>query len=82
MSEWKQKLDELAKKVTESLPTLSAIPEECEKNIKVLLHAAFEKMDLVTREEFEAQQAVLAKTREKLTQLEMELQAFLDKHKT
>ena len=79
MSDWKQKLDDLAKKVTDALPTLSAIPAECEKNLKVLLHAAFEKMDLVTREEFEAQQAVLAKTREKLTQLEAEIRVFLDK---
>jgi BMFP domain-containing protein YqiC len=40
------------------------------KNIHTLLQGAFARLDLVTREEFEVQSRVLARTREKLEQLE------------
>lgn len=43
---------------------------DIEKNFHAILQAAFEKMHLVGREEFEVQRAVLARTREKLEQLE------------
>ena len=43
---------------------------DIEKNVKALLASVFEKMDLVTREEFDIQGALLARTREKLTALE------------
>ncbi|MBW7901952.1 MAG: accessory factor UbiK family protein [Rhodocyclaceae bacterium] len=43
---------------------------DIEKNVKALLGGLFEKMDLVTREEFEVQAQLLARTREKLTALE------------
>lgn len=52
----------------------SAIPAEfgqqAEKNLRAALEALFARTDLVTREEFEVQQAVLARTREKLERLE------------
>lgn len=43
---------------------------EIEKNVHAILQSAFAKLDLVTRDEFEAQTAVLQRTREKLEQLE------------
>jgi len=43
---------------------------DIEKNVKALLASVFEKMDLVTREEFDIQAQLLARTREKLTALE------------
>lgn len=43
---------------------------DVEKNLRAVLQSAFSRLDLVTREEFEVQQAVLARTREKLEQLE------------
>lgn len=43
------------------------------KEIHIALQAALAKLDLVTREEFDAQQAVLQRTRQKLEQLEMQL---------
>lgn len=43
---------------------------DIEKNVKALLGGLFEKMDLVTREEFEVQAQLLARTREKLAALE------------
>lgn len=43
---------------------------DIEKNVKAMLASVFEKMDLVTREEFEIQARLLERTREKLTALE------------
>ena len=46
------------------------IKEDIEKNLRALLAQGFAKLDLVTREEFDVQTQVLARTREKLTALE------------
>lgn len=55
------------------------------KELKTALNSALARMDLVTRDEFDAQAAVLMRTRERLEALEqqlMELQAQLDKQQT
>ena len=44
--------------------------DEAEKALKAVLGAQLQKLDLVTREEFDAQARVLARTREKLEELE------------
>ncbi|MFA7291258.1 MAG: accessory factor UbiK family protein [Rhodocyclaceae bacterium] len=49
---------------------------DIEKNVKALLGSVFEKMDLVTREEFDIQSQLLARTREKLTALEARVAAL------
>ena len=41
-----------------------------ENNFKSILHATFDKLDLVSREEFDIQQKVLSDTRQRLAQLE------------
>jgi hypothetical protein len=46
---------------------------DVEKNVKAIIMAVFNKLDLVTREEFDIQQKVLAATREKLEKLEQQL---------
>ncbi len=46
---------------------------DAQKNLKAALSQALGKMDLVTREEFDVQAQVLARTREKLTALEARL---------
>jgi BMFP domain-containing protein YqiC len=43
---------------------------DIEKNMRAMLAGLFSRLDLVTREEFDVQQQVLARTREKLSQLE------------
>jgi len=43
---------------------------DIEKNMRAMLTALFSRLDLVTREEFDVQEQVLARTREKLAQLE------------
>ena len=52
----------------------SSIDTELEQQIKALLQGTFNRMDLITRDEFDAQSAVLARTRTKLEQLEQQLQ--------
>ncbi len=48
--------------------------EELKANIRPVLESLLNRLDLVTREEFEAQTRVLARTRERLEQLEAQLQ--------
>ena len=67
-------LDEIGAKLSE-LASNSPV-RDFEKNAKAMLGSAFGKLDLVTREEFEVQRAVLARTREKLEALERDLTAL------
>lgn len=61
-------LDDLNRKVSELLAASPA--KDMEKNLRALLSSAFSRLDLVTREEFDVQQEVLGRTREKLEQME------------
>ncbi|MAT50452.1 MAG: hypothetical protein CMK32_04625 [Porticoccaceae bacterium] len=54
-------------------PGLESLSSEIRQQIRTAAQAAFEKMDIVTREEFEAQQAVLLRSREKLEALEQQV---------
>lgn len=72
-------LDELARRLSSLVPPgLREGREELQQNFKSVLQAGLGKLDLVTREEFEVQRAVLARTREKLETLERELAALSD----
>ena len=74
-----QKLfDEVNGKIAEVLAAGPA--KDIEKNVKAALSATFAKLDLVTREEFEVQQAVLARTREALAGLEARIAALEGQH--
>ena len=64
----KNVIDEINAKVGEILQNSPA--KDIEKNIRVMLSGAFSRLDLVTRDEFDIQQQVLQRTREKLTELE------------
>lgn len=44
--------------------------KDLERNVKAMMAGAFSRMDLVTREEFDVQAKVLARTRERLNELE------------
>ena len=70
-------LDELTKRLSAMMPAdLTAAKEDLERNVKTVLQAGLKKLDLVTREEFEVQRAVLLRTREKLEALEAKLSEF------
>ncbi len=69
-----QAVEDVVSKIGELIPQdLKTIRDEFHTNAKAVLVAGLKKMDLVTREEFDVQKAVLAKTREKLKMLETEL---------
>ncbi len=64
-------VDDLAKRLSAAVPPgLAAVGADLDKTFHAILQSAFEKMNLVSRDEFEAQKAVLARTREKLEKLE------------
>lgn len=50
--------------------------QELQQQIRTMLQNSFARLDLVTRDEFDAQQAVLLRTRERLEQLEARLAAL------
>jgi ubiquinone biosynthesis accessory factor UbiK len=69
-----ESIDELARRLVESVPQgLRSVKDDLEKNFQSVLRAGLGKLDLVTREEFEVQEAVLARTRQKLEALEERL---------
>ena len=75
-------LDGLVAKIAAGLPAgLGQVHEDLRNNIHAAVSAALARMDLVSREEFDVQSAVLARTREKLSALEAkvsELEHILD----
>lgn len=65
-------LDQLATRLTKLLPdSAQHIKQDIEQNMRMGLESGLRQMNLVTREEFEVQNAVLLRTREKLEQLEI-----------
>lgn len=67
-------LDELARQMAQAVPkNVRALGEDLERNFKALLQSGLERMDLVTREDFDLQAALLERTREKLEQMEARL---------
>lgn len=70
----KKILEEISSKLGDTIAQSPA--KDIEKNVKSLMGSAFNRMDLVTREEFDIQQQVLIKTRELLTQLEQRVAAL------
>jgi ubiquinone biosynthesis accessory factor UbiK len=69
--------DDLAKRLSDAMPPqLAALKNDLEANFKSVLQAGLAKLDLVTRQEFDVQAGVLARTRDKLTALEARLAAL------
>jgi BMFP domain-containing protein YqiC len=67
-------IDELTRKLGESLPPgVNQAREELERHFRSVLTGAFERMKLVTREEFDAQCLILEETRARLAALEKRL---------
>ena len=69
--------DDISKRVAGSIPQgLQSLQNDLQRNLHSSLEATFSRLNLVTREEFDIQQAVLLRTREKLDLLEKELQVL------
>jgi hypothetical protein len=73
-------LDELAKRISSLIPgDVKHMQDDIENNVHSLLQAGLSKMNLVTREEFDVQSAVLQRTREKLEALEKQMVQLQEK---
>ena len=76
------KIDDLVRKLTAAIPPgLKEFENEARKQFKSILENGLTKMDLVSREEFDIQVKVLTKTREKIDQLEEQMQEITQSEK-
>ena len=67
-------LDELARRLAESVPpSMRAFARDLESNFKAVLQAQLAKLDLVSRNEFDVQAALLVRTQAALASLEQRL---------
>ena len=72
-------IEQLSKRISDLIPgNVKHMQEDIETNVRSLLQSTLSKMNLVSREEFDVQTAVLQRTREKLEQLEKEVEALLE----
>jgi BMFP domain-containing protein YqiC len=70
-------IDDIANRLANAIPpSFNHLKEDVEKNFHAILQSALSRLDLVSREEFEVQKAVLAKTRQKLEALEKRVAEF------
>jgi BMFP domain-containing protein YqiC len=70
-------LNKIASQISQLVPEQAS--QDFQKNIQQVLARQLNKLDLVSRDDFEAQQAVLLRTREKLEALEKQV-AEIEKH--
>lgn len=67
-------LDDIARRLNEAMPASArTLQEDLEKNLRAATQSVFARLDLVTREEFDVQRKVLARSREKIEQLERQV---------
>lgn len=70
-------LDELAAKLNNAIPeSLRTAQHDLEKTLRAGLQGAMQRLDIVSREEFEVQSQLLARTREKLDAMEARVRAL------
>lgn len=70
-------IDDLTRRLTGALPaSAKAVQQDLEKNLRASIQSVFTKMDLVTREEFDVQSKVLARSRAKIEELEKQVAAL------
>ncbi len=75
--DWKSSIEATVESWTQNTPL-----QDLSANAKTFLISALQKLDVVTREEYEVQVAVLARTREKLDALEKQVQALEREHRS
>ena len=70
-------IDDLARRLSAAVPPgVLALRRDLEENFKAVLQSGLTKLDLVSRQEFDVQAAVLRRTREKLEALEARLKTL------
>ena len=76
-------IDDLARRLSNLVPPgMSQARDDLEQNIKATLQMSLRKLELVTREEFDVQRAVLLRTREKMDALERTVVYYQNKRAT
>lgn len=72
-----KRVDELLRRLSEAIPAGAwELKQDFEKNLRAVFSSALAKLDLVTREEFDVQAEVLARTRAKIESLERQVAAI------
>lgn len=67
-------VNDVVRKVLDNLPDgMKQLPEDVRRHVHATVVATLQKLDVVTREEFDAQRKVLERTREKLDRLEKQI---------
>ena len=75
-----KKIEEMARQIHNALPPgIKSLGEEVDKKVKQVLQSQLNKLDMVSREEFEVQTKVLLRTRERLVELEAKLAQLEEK---
>jgi BMFP domain-containing protein YqiC len=70
-------IEELARKLADAVPPgLAALGQDLEQNFKAVLQSGLARLELVTRQEFDIQAAVLRRSRERLEELERRIAAL------
>ena len=71
------KIDEIVRRLVESVPPgIRAVQQDLESNFRAVLRSSLTKLDLVSRDEFDAQMRVLERTRARLEELERKVAAM------
>ncbi len=69
-----KKIEQIAKQIHESMPQpVKDLSSDVEQKVRQVIQGQLNKLDVVSREEFDVQTQVLLRTREKLTQMEQKL---------
>ena len=78
-----KKIDEIATKLNDAIPPgAKAFQQDMQAQFKQILQSMLAKMDIVTREEFDVQTKVLARTRQKIDELEKAIAALEEKQRS
>jgi ubiquinone biosynthesis accessory factor UbiK len=71
------KIDEIVRRLVESVPPgVRAVQQDLESNFRAVLRSSLTRLDLVSRDEFDAQMRVLERTRARLEELERKVAAL------
>jgi len=66
--------DDIARRLSDTMPASArAVQDDLEKNLRAAAQATFARLDLVTREEFDVQRKLLARSRAKIEALEKQV---------
>ena len=75
-----QALDEIVRKVSAAIPDdLKSAKQGLEKNVRAATEGVFQRLDLVTRDEFDVQAKMLSKSQQRIKELEQRIQELEQK---